>query len=157
MASPFQENVPIQLHGSCPLLMVYDMPTSLRFYRDLLGFDLVSSAGPGNEAEIGWAFLRLGSTEIMLNTYFEPESRPAVRDDIRQAHHGDTVLYFACSNLDDSYKHMIAQGLAVTKPEVLSYGMRQISLNDPDGYSLCFHWPHSEATKAQWREQYNLG
>ncbi len=32
--------------GVCPLLEVFDMPASLAFYRDVLGFEVVASAPP---------------------------------------------------------------------------------------------------------------
>jgi catechol 2,3-dioxygenase-like lactoylglutathione lyase family enzyme len=34
------------LEGMCPLLQVFDTPRSLRFYRDVLGFEVVRSAPP---------------------------------------------------------------------------------------------------------------
>ena len=36
--------MPIEVRGLAPLLQVYDMPTSIHFYRDLLGFELVQHA-----------------------------------------------------------------------------------------------------------------
>ena len=33
-----RDEVPIAIRGLCPLLQVFDMPTSLRLYRDVLGF-----------------------------------------------------------------------------------------------------------------------
>ena len=35
--------MPIETRGLVPLLFVFDMPTSLRFYRDVLGFEVASS------------------------------------------------------------------------------------------------------------------
>ena len=32
----------LQIDGMAPLLQVFDMPTSLRFYRDVLGFEVIS-------------------------------------------------------------------------------------------------------------------
>jgi hypothetical protein len=32
--------MPIEMQGLCPLLAVYDMPTSLRFYRDPDNYEL---------------------------------------------------------------------------------------------------------------------
>ena len=52
------------------MLSVFDMPTSIRFYRDVLGFEIVSTS----------------------------------------------------KNADD-------------------FGMKQLYVNDPDGYNLCFQWP----------------
>ena len=33
----------LDVRGLTPLLQVYDMPDSIRFYRDLLGFEVVST------------------------------------------------------------------------------------------------------------------
>ena len=32
----------IEIRGIAPLIQVYDMPTAVHFYRDLLGFELVT-------------------------------------------------------------------------------------------------------------------
>ena len=48
----------IAIRGLCPLIQVYDMPTSLRFYRDILGFAEVQKSGQGDD--VGWAWLRFG-------------------------------------------------------------------------------------------------
>jgi glyoxylase I family protein len=37
----------VEIRGLTPLLQVFDMPTSVRFYRDVLGFELVSTSQPG--------------------------------------------------------------------------------------------------------------
>ena len=34
----------IDVRGVCPLLQVYDMPTALKFYRDVLGFEVVGTS-----------------------------------------------------------------------------------------------------------------
>ena len=34
----------INVRGLTPLLQVYDMPTSMRFYRDVLGFEVVHTS-----------------------------------------------------------------------------------------------------------------
>lgn len=41
----------IKLEGMCPLLQVFDMPTAIRFYRDVLGFEVVDSAPPGDDCD----------------------------------------------------------------------------------------------------------
>jgi hypothetical protein len=39
-----------------------------------------------------------------------------------------------------------AQGVEVKRPQRTGYGYNAISLSDPDGYHLYFHWPaESEA------------
>jgi len=36
------------------------------------------------------------------------------------------------------------------------YGFRSLSVSDPDGYGLAFHWPATPATVAQWRDWYSF-
>ena len=74
----------------------------------------------------------------MLNTLYESEDRPASLDPGRRAAHGDTTLYFDCDDLDVAYEYFRARGVAVERPVVRVYGMRQLSVTDPDGYGLCF-------------------
>ncbi len=132
----------LQITGLTPLLQVYDMPASVRFYRDVLGFEIVSTSPKlGGEDRFHWALLRLDGAELMLNTAYEFDSeRPADQDQARAAAHGDTGLYFACPDLDAAYRELHAKGVSVKKPFVTGYGMRQICIRDPDGYQLCFQW-----------------
>ena len=37
----------IAIRGLAPLQGVFDMPTSVHFYRDVLGFELVQTSSPG--------------------------------------------------------------------------------------------------------------
>ena len=66
--------------GLTPLIGVFDMPTALAFYRDVLGFAVVS-ASPEVETAEGrfshWMWLRFGQAEIMLNTQYDSNERPA--------------------------------------------------------------------------------
>ena len=34
----------LDIHGIAPLLQVFDMPIAVRFYRDVLGFELVQTS-----------------------------------------------------------------------------------------------------------------
>jgi glyoxylase I family protein len=79
--------------------------------------------------------------ELMLNTAYEDDERPEAPDPDHVASHADTTLYFGCPDVDKAYRQLLAQGLAVKKPVVREYGMKQLSLTDPDGYGLCFQWP----------------
>jgi glyoxylase I family protein len=130
----------LDLHGLTTLLQVYDMPASVRFYRDLLGFAMVSHSPHrgGDPDRFHWCWLRLGGAEVMLNTAYEfDEERPVPPDGARVAAHADTGLFLACGDVDAAYKELRAKSVDVEKPHVTPYGMRQISLHDPDGYGLC--------------------
>ena len=81
----------ISVRGVCALLQVYDMPASLRFYRDVLGFEVIQSSQPGDQAD--WIWLRLEGAELMLNTAYEAHDRPATPDPSRATSHADTGLF----------------------------------------------------------------
>ncbi len=125
----------LEVRGLAPLLQVFDMPASIRFYRDVLGFDLVSTSAPGDD--VGWALLRLGPVELMLNTAYEANRRPPAPDPARVAGHRDTGLYFACPDVEGAHRELQAKGLDVRPPVIREYGMKQLSFTDPDGYLLC--------------------
>src|ERR1700732_2806772 len=84
----------LDIRGLVPLLQVFDMPASIHFYRDILGFGVVTTSATGEQFD--WALLRLQGVELMLNTPHESDERPPVPDASRIAAHGDTGLYFGC-------------------------------------------------------------
>jgi glyoxylase I family protein len=136
--------MPIDIHGVCTLLQVFDMPASLHFYRDLLGFEIIGSNCP-NTPEVAnrfdWVWLRLNGAEIMLNTAYEADARPPAPDPARVSGHQDICLYFGCPDPDLAWSRLQALGLDAKKPVITHYGMKQVYLADPDGYNLCFQWP----------------
>ncbi|MFN7975782.1 MAG: VOC family protein [Acidobacteriota bacterium] len=128
-----------KLEGMAPLLQVFDMPASVRFYRDVLGFQIVAQAPEGDDFD--WCLLRRDGIELMLNTAYEAPSRPPAPDPGRAAAHGDVTLFIGCADLDAAWRDLRALGIAVAAPVVAPYGMRQLSLSDPDGYAICLQWP----------------
>jgi glyoxylase I family protein len=131
--------VAIAIRGLCPLLQVFDMPTSLRFYRDVLGFAEVEKSGQGDD--VHWAWLRSGQAELMLNTAYDEGERPPDPDAERVAAHADTIVFMGCEDLDGAYAYLLAEGVSAQPPKVAPYGMKQLYATDPDGYGLCFQWP----------------
>jgi len=130
----------VDIRGMAPLLQVFDMPTSIKFYRDALGFEVVATSTQRRE-HFDWALLRLNGVELMLNTAYEEDARPPAPDLARFAAHEDTCLYFGCPDVDAAYAYLRARGVATKEPHVAPYGMKQLYLSDPDGYSICFQWP----------------
>jgi glyoxylase I family protein len=129
----------ISIRGAAPLLQVFDMPVSVSFYRDKLGFSLVDSSGQGDESD--WVLLKRDGIELMLNRAYEDGQRPPSPDPLRVRYHNDTAIYFGCPDVDAAYDHLVVNGVASGKPYITKYGWRAIDINDPDGYHLCFHWP----------------
>jgi catechol 2,3-dioxygenase-like lactoylglutathione lyase family enzyme len=137
--------MPIEVTGVCALLQVFDMPTSVRFYRDVLGFEIVESSEREGDF-FDWGLLRLNDANLMLNTAYEQDSRPAQPDPVLIKAHGDTCLYFGCPDVDGTNEHLRHKGVDVNEPKVAPYGMKQLYVADPDGYSLCFQWPTEPAS-----------
>ena len=130
----------IEVRGVCTLLQVFDMPTSVQFYRDVLGFEVVQTTAREGD-QFDWGLLRLNDTQVMLNTAYEQEHRPAQPDPAGIKAHHDVCLYFSCPDVDAAYRHLRAQGVEVEEPQIAPWRSKQLYLRDPDGYTLCFQWP----------------
>jgi catechol 2,3-dioxygenase-like lactoylglutathione lyase family enzyme len=116
------------------------MPTSLRFYRDVLGFEVVQTSDSTKGDLVDWCRVRLDDAELMLNAAYEAPERPPQPDPQRSAVHEDTCFYFGCPDVDGAYGYLCRQGVDVQAPTVAPYGMKQLYVRDPDGYLLCFQW-----------------
>ena len=95
----------IEVRGLAPLLQVFDMPTSITFYCDVLGFRIVGTDGkavPNND----WVLLELGGAQVMLNTAYETDARPPAPDAVRIGAHEDTCIYFRCPDVDAAYTYL---------------------------------------------------
>lgn len=130
----------IEVRGVCGLIQVFDMPAALRFYRDVLGFEVMQASQPTGGDLVDWCRLKLDDADLMLNTAYERSERPPQPDAQRTAAHEDTCFYFGCRDVDGAYRHLRAHGIDVREPIVAPYGMKQLYVRDPDGYLLCFQW-----------------
>lgn len=126
----------IEIDEMAPLLSVFDMPTSLAFYRDLLGFEVLHTSGQGDSS--GWVMLRAGDATLMLNTAYDVDERPDSPDPQHKAIHHDTCLYFGTPDPDAVYEYLSSKNIKLGPPEIAYYGMKQLYLHDPDGYNICF-------------------
>ena len=126
----------LTIGGFVALLQVFDMPTSLGFYRDVLGFQVASEVPADDRCD--WVRLTLHGSELMLNTAYEEDERPPTPDPVRVTAHGDATLYFICASADTAYRLLREAGLEPSEPATAHYGMRQTYVKDPDGYELCF-------------------
>jgi glyoxylase I family protein len=124
----------------CPLIQVFDMNTSLRFYCEVLEFKIHESAGANGNLD--WVWLKWGDTNLMLNTAYETPYRPEQPDPAHVRAHDDTILYLGCPDVDGAYQVLRSKGLKIDPPKVAPYGMKQLHFHDPDGYGVCFQWPH---------------
>lgn len=118
-----------------PMLNVSNIETSLDFYRNALGFEVVSA--PEAVKEWRWATIRSGDTELMLSQAGGPPGRRQGPDP-----HADTswpvIFYFYPDDVAALHAHVTQQGFSPTPLEVTFYGMNEFSLRDPDGHLLSF-------------------
>ena len=128
----------VDVRGMTPLIQVFDMPASLAFYCDVLGFAVHASSSPPPKCD--WVWLKLNGTDLMLNTAYEEEYRPSSPNGPRVAAHDDTCFYFGCPDVDAAYMYLLSRGVKAEPPKVAPYGMKQLYLKDPDGFSICFQW-----------------
>lgn len=119
-----------------PLIQVFNMPRSLAFYRDNLGFEVVMDSGDGDDSS--WVWIKKDDSHLMLNDQYEPGHVPEAPPAERVKWHDDTALFMGCEDIDGAYEYFASKGLRVEPPIVTSYGMKQLRQTDPDGYNICF-------------------
>ncbi|MEM7305862.1 MAG: VOC family protein [Planctomycetota bacterium] len=125
----------MRLKRLIPMLNVSDIERSLAFYRDALGFEVVSDLKAVKEWE--WALIRSGETELMLTQsdcdlglYKGPEPE---KDGSWPA-----LYYFYPEDVAALHAHVVERGYRPTELDVTFYGMREFGLRDPDGHALAF-------------------
>ena len=122
-----------------PELAVSDLAASLDFYRDILGFAVVYAREPE-----GFAFLQLGSAQVMLDEIGLGRTwRTAAL--VRPLGRGMN-LQITVPDLEDLLERLTRAGIALfLPPETRHYevdgntlAQRQFCVQDPDGYLLRF-------------------
>jgi uncharacterized glyoxalase superfamily protein PhnB len=122
--------------GLAPLLQVFDMRKSMAWYHDVLGFEVLQTHEP--DGHLYWAMLKLGDARLMLNAKYEDDKRPANAP--RPADRSDFALYFGCQDVDAAYEELRPK-INLEPPKTAYYGMRQLTITDPDGFVLVFQHP----------------
>lgn len=126
---------------------VSDMDRSLRFYRDLLGMEVVLDTemeGEMLEREVALEGARLrlvelasgGQTMLELLEYYEPKPRPWA-DDLRPCDAGAHHIALTVEDIHAAYEGLLEAGVAFTAPpqEVdagFFAGHRTVYAYDPD-------------------------
>jgi uncharacterized glyoxalase superfamily protein PhnB len=132
-----------------PALAVKDIPTSLSFYNDVLGFETTFTL-PDDNGNIVHASLKRGDVEIMLGLL-----------DLTQAHNqgalGKGVLLYTTvadnEDVDALYEHAKRQGAQVTQEPVDQFwGHREWIVADPDGYLMAVSKVIAQVTADSMRE-----
>ena len=116
-----------------PIVYCDDLPRSLRFYRDLLGFRVTFSHP--EQGEPGFVALQLGDgAELALADVRDPEAVPLNGQALRPASgHGFELCVYA-DDVDDAVTALRAAGVPVlAEPADQPWGDRMAYVEDPQG------------------------
>jgi catechol 2,3-dioxygenase-like lactoylglutathione lyase family enzyme len=115
-----------------PFFAVSDMEASLRYYVDLLGFEMTLKWT--DEGKLRWCWLQRGGAALMLQE-FRTEGHDAW---VLQGKVGEGVsICFICEDALAIYHEVTARGAEASTPFV-GNAMWVTGLSDPDGYQLYF-------------------
>jgi catechol 2,3-dioxygenase-like lactoylglutathione lyase family enzyme len=116
---------------SCPHFLVADVRRAAEYYRDRLGFRII---GYFFEEPPVFGMVDRDRAEIHLRRV----------DDGQQGSNrerlGDALdCYIRVDDVDSLHAEFQDRGADITMPPTLqSYGMKEIYVRDPDGYTICF-------------------
>ena len=116
-----------------PIVYCDDLPRSLRFYRDLLGFRVTFSHP--EQGEPGFVALQLGEgAELALADVRDPDAVPLHGKTVRPASgHGFELCVYA-DDVDDAVAALRAAGVPVlAEPADQPWGDRMAYVEDPQG------------------------
>lgn len=119
------------IQSAVPFFLVKNMETSLDFYRNGLGFEMINQWTPRGKIE--WCYLQREGAALMLQ---ERSPDPAQGFETVKMGVGISIC-FMCSDALELYAEFLARGLMIREPFV-GNGMWVTGLSDPDGYRLDF-------------------
>ncbi len=114
---------PVHFHSVSPFLASEDLPVSLAFYLDKLGFTLAWEWGQPVE------LAAVCRDEVELTLASRADAKPD----------GISRLYLHIDGIDDYHAQLLDAGVVITVAIAdRPYGMRDFSVTDPAGNVLCF-------------------
>ncbi len=119
-----------------PMIAVRDLPATVRFYVEKLGFNC--NAMFGNPPV--WAEVERDGTSIMFNA----PPRADVERDVPAKSRDYQVYYFDVDGVVALHAELKSRGVNVTNLRITSYQMKEFEVRDPDGCWLWFGQPTDE-------------
>lgn len=99
-----------------PTVPMADIERSLRFYRDLLGFEVQFTNGE----PVSFAVLKQGGAELHL--------------EVQPGKAGSLHVHLMVDDLDPVFERLQQAGAAIRQPpQVQPWGLRDMVVEDPDG------------------------
>ncbi|MCR4316923.1 MAG: VOC family protein [Planctomycetes bacterium] len=127
-----------------PHLWVRDFSKSLAFFTDALGFE-VAQTFPREDPK--WAELALERSRLMISSHnenpqvYEERRNEIMREVARRLDQGGAMtIYIRAKNVNERYERAKAGGAKIVfEPKDESYGLREFTLETPEGLCLSFY------------------
>ena len=117
-----------------PNLIVADVTRSIGFYRDVLGFSVLTTVP--DEAPYVFAIVQSSAVEIFLNA---PEPAVAEYPVFKDRPIGGTLtLFIHVDDVGQEYEALKDKVQVVMPLEKKWYGVTEFAFTDPDGYVITF-------------------
>ena len=126
--------MPYELKKLTPNLVVSKVEESLAFYRDVLGFALVTTVP--DASPFVFAIVQSGGVEIFLNAREAAIAEyPAFTD---RPIGGTLTMYMEVQGIKQLYETLRPRIEIVMPLEKKFYGVTEFAIRDPDGYLITF-------------------
>jgi lactoylglutathione lyase len=129
----------MKLTDVTPNLIVADMDRSTAFYKDVLGFSVVTTVPDAPPFVFAW--MQRDGVNVFLN------STAGMEDDVtglaNRAIGGTATMFFSlerndAGGIDEFFNEISARARVVMPLKDQFYGMREFGVEDPDGYIIFF-------------------
>jgi uncharacterized glyoxalase superfamily protein PhnB len=130
----------LRLREASPSFTVNDINRSVAFYRDVLGFTLGETYE--EHGVLLGAQLKAGDVELWLSQDDWQKGRGRVKGV------GCRIFFTTVQDIDEIARKIKAMGgTLLHEPETQSWGMRDIGIEDPDGFRLTIAMPVKQAAR----------
>lgn len=120
----------LEMSSASPSLTVNDLDKSLKWYRDVLGFE-VEETWPDDRGKIMGVSLRAGKVSFMIGQDDWKKGRD------RKKGEGFRVFCTTTKNVDTLAERIKAKGGRLDQePKDQPWGVRDFSVTDPDGFKI---------------------
>jgi uncharacterized glyoxalase superfamily protein PhnB len=124
----------VRLKKMIPNLMVEDVNSTIVFYRDVLGFELLTTVPEAGQ--FNWAMMRRDGVEIMFQTRTSlAEEVPVLGD---RAMGGALTFYTEVEDVQSLYTDLLGKVAIVQDMHKTFYGTREFAIQDCNGFVLAF-------------------
>lgn len=129
-AKPTGKSGPLALRSASPSFTVNNLEKSLAWYRDVLGFG-VEELWKNDDGKVMGVSLKAGDVSFMIGQDDWKKGRD------RKKGEGVRIYCETQKNVDDLAKRIEAKGGRLDqRPTDQPWGVRDISLTDPDGFKI---------------------